>query len=710
MVKRFVVPITAFLAITLLFISTSYSQDFKERLNTEAILDPKGVVMSGAGQDGCACANSFNNYWRTAPDGQKPMLYMDYVDLFNMRPNWSNDLKQKIINRHRQGFYVIPQIGFKIEHEYKEINAGTMEKELDNLIIGLKYLGIPVYMRIGYEFNNRYKKYGAEFTRDPEGYIACFQKIAGKIKESGLEVATVWDAGLSGETQVIENWYPGDEYVDWFGFNPFSDIYNGEHAIIIEMVTAAEERKKPILIGESTPQWLNGSNTGSLDWFQVLYKMVADRPTIKALGYINWDWDVEDMVAGNLGFGWGDARVEAFPNVKEFFFKELEHPTYFHAQSEKAFRALLKYDDPTPPTQVKGLKKQGDSLVWEPVTDQGGSKLAHYTIFKDSKLWDYSVDPKYPIEDFGVGGTISVTVAAMDRAGNLGEKSSPLKVEQIKTLNLIENGTFDLPRTSYETDWTFRTANDGNVAKDDFVINTEGKLTGLNSAELQWNAVPSNPAGWKIQFYQEFPVKDKVSYKVSFRAVAASQISATVGFMANAIEYMNTHVQWGNDLDFANEWHKFNMWDIEIGTTPQDYEFTGTADRDEIARLSFMFGNSQPTTVWVDDVALVQEIPNNINHNCPLIADFGTKIKLEQNYPNPIRTKTYVPYKLEQSAYLKITVHTLQGELVQTLMQGKQPAGNHTLTWDVGNLASGLYIYRMSLGSYTDMKKCFIKR
>lgn len=687
------------------------AQDFVERANSQALLDPKGVALSGAGQDGCACANSFDNYWRTAPEGMKPVLYMDYVDPWHMRPNWSNDLKEKIMRYHRQGYYVIPQIGFKIEHDYKEINAGNMEKELDNFITGFKYLGIPCYVRIGYEFNNIYKKYGGN-NRDPEGYVECFQRVAKKIKEANIEVATVWCAGLSGESPVMPDWYPGDEYVDWFGFDPFADIHNGVHAVTIEMCDLATEKSKPILIGESTPMSMNAPPT--LDWYQQFYKMVGERPMIKALGYINWDWDIEDMVAGNLGFGWGDARLESFPDIKNYFFEQLKNPGYFHASSEEKFRALLDYDDHTPPPAVTGLKRVGDSLVWHEVLDTSGSTFAHYTIYRDGKFWDYIGFAKYPVVDLGAGNPVEVYIVAVDRAGNPGEKSNTLTVKRVTSIELIENGTFDLPRTTFENDWTCRAANDGYpdnlkiMDKDDFETDSTGKITGPYSAKVTWIRPPAVPAVWKLQLYQEFLVKKDREYEISFKAVAKDSINATLGFMANAIEYKNTHVNHGLDMHFDKEWHKFNMWEIDIGTTVQSYKFKGKADRDDIARLAFMFGTSKTaTTVWIDDVSLIYHA-ENVNINNQRIHPVSG-YSLYQNYPNPIVDATKIRYKIPQNAKVLITVHAINGKTLLTLKDQNQAAGTHAIHWDCQELASGIYFYKIKAGPFQHIRKCIIK-
>ncbi len=699
------------LTILALFMTFCLQAQMQERQNTPSILDPQGVVFSGAGQDGVCGIDPFDNYWRTAPANMKPVIYMDYMDLWNIQPNWSNDLKDALMRYHRQGYYVIPQMGLNIEHQYWDINDGKMEQELDNFIEGLKYLGIPMYIRIGYEFNNLGKTYlgnthGGRYpqaVRDPEGYKKCFKIIAQKIKDSGLEIAIVWNASLSGETNLIENWYPGDEYVDWFGFNPFSDLYEGQHAVILEMTRDAKEHQKPILIGESTPQWKEGDQKGQWKWFGDFYKMIEDQPTIKMLGYINWDWDIQNIIAGDMGFGWGDARLEAFPEIEEKFFQELANTTYFHASSEQETRALFNYEDNLPPGKVSNLKRIGDKLVWDDVTDNGEAGLAHYTIFKDNKLWDYIIGNEYPISDLGVGYSTDVRIAAMDRAGNLGAKSNSLSVDMVNSLNLIENGTFDLPRTSIGSEWTFRTVHGGehvDLGGDDYVINDEGKITGPYSAQVEWKATPREPKEYKIQFYQEFMVEEGKEYKISFKIKAEDAISAKVGFMTNSIEYKNTHYAWSDYfIDWDNEWHKYNVWDIQIGTETQTFEFVGTADRNDQARLTFMFGESETATiVYIDDISLI----NELDTKSP-VADAGDDLTIVEEDCSAIvkldASDSYDPDgKIVQYVWLKDGVEIGRGKVIEVELE----CGMHNITLEItdndGNLASDEILIHVTTG------------
>ena len=47
------------------------------------------------------------------------------------------------------------------------------------------------------------------------------------------------------------------------------------------------------------------------------------------------------------------------------------------------------------------------------------------------------------------------------------------------------------------------------------------------------------------------------------------------------------------------------------------------------------------------------------------------------NYPNPFNPETWIPYRLEQSADVTVTIYAANGTLVRTLQLGHQPAGTY---------------------------------
>ncbi|WP_456430077.1 T9SS type A sorting domain-containing protein [Rhodocaloribacter sp.] len=72
-----------------------------------------------------------------------------------------------------------------------------------------------------------------------------------------------------------------------------------------------------------------------------------------------------------------------------------------------------------------------------------------------------------------------------------------------------------------------------------------------------------------------------------------------------------------------------------------------------------------------------------------------TQIRLEQNFPNPFNPSTTFEYSLDRRLDVKVRVYDVLGRVVATLVDGVQPAATYRVTFDAGDLASGLYIYRL---------------
>jgi 3-deoxy-D-manno-octulosonate 8-phosphate phosphatase KdsC-like HAD superfamily phosphatase len=92
------------------------------------------------------------------------------------------------------------------------------------------------------------------------------------------------------------------------------------------------------------------------------------------------------------------------------------------------------------------------------------------------------------------------------------------------------------------------------------------------------------------------------------------------------------------------------------------------------------------------------------------------QLQLGQNYPNPFngatRIEVAVPFSLEGKE-VQVEVFNTLGQRVATIFRGNLGAGRHLLTWDGRNrrglnAASGVYFYRLRLGSHLLTRKAIL--
>ena len=89
--------------------------------------------------------------------------------------------------------------------------------------------------------------------------------------------------------------------------------------------------------------------------------------------------------------------------------------------------------------------------------------------------------------------------------------------------------------------------------------------------------------------------------------------------------------------------------------------------------------------------------------------------RLLGNYPNPFNPTTEIAFYVESKEHVKIDVFNIRGQKIRSLVNEFYSAGSHKVLWngfdDNGNsVASGVYLYRMLVGDYTDTRRMVLMK
>lgn len=82
--------------------------------------------------------------------------------------------------------------------------------------------------------------------------------------------------------------------------------------------------------------------------------------------------------------------------------------------------------------------------------------------------------------------------------------------------------------------------------------------------------------------------------------------------------------------------------------------------------------------------------------------------ELKQNFPNPFNPVTNIGFSLPKQSSVNIVVSNIAGETVNEIANGNFSAGNHSIRFNAGNLASGVYFYTIITPDFKETKKMLL--
>jgi beta-glucanase (GH16 family) len=134
---------------------------------------------------------------------------------------------------------------------------------------------------------------------------------------------------------------------------------------------------------------------------------------------------------------------------------------------------------------------------------------------------------------------------------------------------------------------------------------------------------------------------------------------------------------------------------ISLSTERQTYSYSFIMNNptDHSARLGFDLGLSVED-VFLDNIYMSKGVwPSGIaseTDNKP------HSFTLFQNSPNPFNSATMIRFELKEPAFISLDIYDLSGKWVETILKSYKPVGMHSVPWNGGNVASGIYFCKMT--------------
>jgi hypothetical protein len=208
------------------------------------------------------------------------------------------------------------QVGLYLVNSLESITEGALDDNIKKLGDWIKKANVPVFLRIGYEFDLPENNY------EPELYKKAFRYIVEKFDEQKIKnVAYVWHSYASYNPTKIQNWYPGDEYVDWCAISYFANPQ------WFPMVSFCKAHNKPLMIAECSPTLgTETTDTDKIKWYKILFNFIQNK-NIKALCYINANWDEQPMFAH---YSWGSGKLDVSENITNFWLENIKDERFIN--------------------------------------------------------------------------------------------------------------------------------------------------------------------------------------------------------------------------------------------------------------------------------------------------------------------------------------------------------------------------------------------
>jgi hypothetical protein len=231
---------------------------------------------------------------------------------------------------------------------------------------------------------------------------------------------------------------------------------------------------------------------------------------------------------------------------------------------------------------------------------------------------------------------------------------------------------------------------------------------------------------WTEALVEEITVADNATKKITFTNFAGIDFS---GSKQDASAMTHFHMDfWVGETELDGKVFNLKLVDfgggsaeasfmelsINTGTDPAitsgswvsvDVPFSAWTNSNNIrSDLAQLVITSNLDVVYVDNMYMYNEVPTSNEDDGGVPKVFA----LDQNYPNPFNPTTNISFSLPTAGDVTLEVYNIQGQKVATLVNGFKNSGSHNISFDASNLASGVYVYRLTSNKSVQVRKMLL--
>jgi len=350
--------------------------------------------------------------------------------------------------------------------------------------------------------------------------------------------------------------------------------------------------------------------------------------------------------------------------------------------------------------EITKINRQTGEIIWR----LGGKKARnnHFTFINDPITFSHQHDiRRMP------NGNITLFDNGNLHSPQFSRAAEYQLDEENHIVNLIWNFSYEpsvyswamanmqrLPNHSSIIGWGIRT--------EDLRAITEVKADGTVVFELALPDTMFSYRAFRFPWKTNLFVTDPDSVFFESIPVGGSSI-ITISLINNSADSLSITSFYNKDSSYSVE-KTVPFIILPFGTVPIDIKFEPFEDgyfkdylhirsdteTSRVAQVMLLKGRTDSIFTSVSD----HEVVNNFS--------------LEQNYPNPFNPSTVIRFQISKRDYVTLKVYDILGREVATLINAEKPAGDYNVGFNAQNLTSGVYVYRLQAGKFSDVKKLLL--